>query len=93
MRVSAVVSREHDHYVIECLNVGVISLGETLDVALASLQRCLVMFMRDEPGSVRLEIDGQPCARSRLRLGRPSWIDNASSAGRCDHRRVDRARP
>jgi predicted RNase H-like HicB family nuclease len=45
----AVVSREGDWYVAQCLEVDVASQGETIEGALAALQEALELYFEDEP--------------------------------------------
>jgi predicted RNase H-like HicB family nuclease len=47
--VQAVVYREDEHYVAQCLNVDVSSFGDTEEEALASLQEALELYFEDMP--------------------------------------------
>ena len=52
VNVQAVVYREDEHYVAQCLNVDVSSFGDTEEAALANLQEALELYFEDMPGTV-----------------------------------------
>src|SRR5262249_40351467 len=52
LEVQAVVYREAEHYVAQCLNVDVSSFGDTETEALANLQEALELYFEDMPETV-----------------------------------------
>jgi predicted RNase H-like HicB family nuclease len=52
LNVQAVVYREDEHYVAQCLNVDVSSFGATEEEALANLQEALELYFEDMPETV-----------------------------------------
>jgi predicted RNase H-like HicB family nuclease len=52
VHVQAVVYREDEHYVAQCLNVDVSSFGDTEEEALTNLQEALELYFEDMPETV-----------------------------------------
>ncbi len=48
MKLTASVTREGARYVAECLEVEVVSQGETVEAALANLREALELYFEDE---------------------------------------------
>ena len=46
--IKAFVSRGEDHYVAECLEVGVVTQGKTLDETIANLQEAVALYLEGE---------------------------------------------
>jgi predicted RNase H-like HicB family nuclease len=55
--VQAVVYREGEHYVAQCLNVDVSSFGDTEEEALANLQEALELYFEDMPMTVVTSVE------------------------------------
>ncbi len=49
LRLTAVVTKEGDWYVAQCLEVDVASQGETIELALANLREALELYFEDQP--------------------------------------------
>ena len=49
MRLTAAVIREDDGYVARCLEVNVVSQGDTFEEAMANLREALELYFEGEP--------------------------------------------
>jgi len=49
MRFTAAITHERPWYVARCLEVEVVSQGESLDLALANLKEALELYFENEP--------------------------------------------
>jgi predicted RNase H-like HicB family nuclease len=57
VNVQAVVYREDEHFVAQCLNVDVSSFGDTELEALANLQEALELYFEDMPETVVASVE------------------------------------
>ena len=48
-RFTAALTKDGDWYVAQCLEVNVVSQGETVELALANLKEALELYFEDEP--------------------------------------------
>jgi predicted RNase H-like HicB family nuclease len=48
-RFTAALTKDGDWYVAQCLEVNVVSQGETIELALANLKEALELYFEDEP--------------------------------------------
>jgi predicted RNase H-like HicB family nuclease len=55
--VQAVVYREDEHYVAQCLNVDVSSFGDTEEEALANLREALELYFEDMPATAITSVE------------------------------------
>lgn len=63
LEVQAVVYREAEHYVAQCLNVDVSSFGDTEEEALANLQEALDLYFEDMPMTVVTPVEAPEVRR------------------------------
>lgn len=57
IQLTAVVWREGDWYVSECIELGVASQGSTERLALRNLKEAVHLYLEDEEGKVRWPVD------------------------------------
>lgn len=57
VEVQAVVYREDEHFVAQCLNVDVSSFGDTEAEALTNLQEALELYFEDMPMTVVASVE------------------------------------
>jgi predicted RNase H-like HicB family nuclease len=57
VNVQAVVYREGEHFVAQCLNVDVSSFGDSEEEALANLQEALELYFEDMPETVVTQVE------------------------------------
>ena len=46
--IKAYVHKGDTHYVVECMNIAVVTQGKTLDETIANLQEAVALFLEDE---------------------------------------------